>query len=100
MERAGPLRGPALVLRDDRPSGHPVGYLTSSAALVASRRRNGTTAGISHFSHISLTFFWKYSRSSSMKWAKRPCFRRYSRTGLREYLLKQGRFAHFIEEDL
>src|SRR5438552_6955230 len=81
-----PVRGPALALRDDRPidhARHPVGYLTSSAALVASRRRKGTTAGISHFSHISSTFFWKYSRSSSVKCAKRPCFKRYSRTGLR-----------------
>src|SRR5213076_214906 len=60
-----------------------VGYLTSSAAFVASRRRKGTTAGISHFSHISSTFFWKYSRSSSVKRAKRPCFKRYSRTGMR-----------------
>src|SRR2546422_339879 len=81
-----PVRGPALALRDDGPSDHarhPVGYLTSRAALVASRRRKGTTAGISHFSHISSTFFWKYSRSSSVKCAKRPCFKRYSRTGLR-----------------
>src|SRR5205807_8508140 len=61
-------------------SGH---YFADSAAFVASRRRNGTTAGISHFSHISSTFAWKYARSSSTKWANRPCFRRYSRTGLR-----------------
>ena len=37
-------------------SGH---YFADSAAFVASRRRNGTTAGISHFSHISSTFAWK-----------------------------------------
>src|SRR5262249_3765244 len=58
-------------------------YFTSTAALLASRRRNGITAGISHFCHISSTLAWKYPRSSSVKWAKRPCLRRYSRTGLR-----------------
>src|SRR5712692_2105586 len=81
---AGPPRVPGPALRDREPAAWPpTGYLASSAALVASSRRNGTTAGISHFSHISSTFFWKYSRSSSMKWAKRPCLSRYSRTGFR-----------------
>src|SRR6266545_2726351 len=45
--------------------------------------RNGITPGISHLSHIWSTLAWKYSRSSSVKWAKRPCLSRYSRTGLR-----------------
>src|SRR5262249_2376991 len=58
-------------------------YFPSTAALPASRRRNAIRAGISHFCHISSTLAWKYPRSSSVKWAKRPCLRRYSRTGLR-----------------
>lgn len=44
---------------------------------------NGRTPGRSHFSHISSTFAWKYSMSSSKKWAKRPCRFKYSRTGNR-----------------
>lgn len=43
----------------------------------------GSTPGSSHFSHISSTFAWKYSMSSSKKWAKRPCRFKYSRTGTR-----------------
>ena len=43
----------------------------------------GSTPGSSHFSHISSTFAWKYSISSSKKWAKRPCRFKYSRTGSR-----------------
>jgi hypothetical protein len=43
----------------------------------------GSTPGSSHFSHISSTFAWKYSTSSSKKWAKRPCRFKYSRTGFR-----------------
>src|SRR5207244_3051215 len=34
-------------------------YFTSTAALLASRRRNGITAGISHFCHMSSTLDWK-----------------------------------------
>jgi hypothetical protein len=44
---------------------------------------NGRTPGSSHFSHISSVFAWKYSMSSSKKWAKRPCRFKYSRTGRR-----------------
>ena len=47
-------------------------YFASRAAFVASSLRNGTIAGISHLSHISSTFAWKYARSSSRKCAKRP----------------------------
>src|SRR5262249_22119928 len=45
--------------------------------------QNGMTPGISHLFHISSTLAWKYPRSSSVKWANRPCLSRYSRTGFR-----------------
>ena len=66
--------------------GDHLGGDTPASGGTADRRyasANGITPGMSHFSHISSIFAWKYSKSSSMKWAKRPCLCRYSRTGLR-----------------
>ena len=51
---------PCLLNAPRRSQGRFGGYFAASAAFVGSRRRNGTTAGISHFSHISSTFAWKY----------------------------------------
>src|SRR4029077_589803 len=46
----------------------------SGALLASSSLLKGITPGISHLVHMSSILLWKYSMSSFVKWAKRPCF--------------------------
>jgi hypothetical protein len=85
----GEKKGPPAVGGPSWIGDASAGAIVSSAiryvgiGISAGALRNDTTPGISQFSHISSTLAWKYARSSSVKCAKRPCFRRYSRTGFR-----------------
>src|SRR5207249_4269094 len=64
---SGSLAPAALLHRAEKSQADPLPPSSRAGMAVSASFRNGMTPGISHFSHISSTLLWKYSKSSSVK---------------------------------